>query len=177
MFKYPAIEFIKQVLDYNKGTGIFRWRRRPTYMFPTTRSCAIWNGKYAGKIAGYISEYGYREITINDVKYGAHRLAWAIVHGEWPPNGIDHENGKQDDNWIDNLRLANQYQNLQNQKKRSNNTSGYIGVSFENGKWAANITVDYKSKFLGYFTIKEDAYAAYLKAKTKYHTFNPIPRV
>jgi hypothetical protein len=70
-------------------------------------------------------------------------------------------------------------QNLQNQGLKTNNTSGYTGVSWskERNKWEAGITINYKQKCLGTFDSKEDAYQAYLTAKARYHTFNPVPRI
>ena len=51
---------------------------------------------------------------IYDKPYRAHRVIWALVHGEWPEGQIDHINGVRDDNRLENLRVVT---NQDNQKK------------------------------------------------------------
>lgn len=70
----------------------------------------------------------------------------------------------------DNLRFANVSQNIRNSKKYSNNSSGYKGVSYDQAsrKWRARIMVNGKSKHLGFFNTREEAYAAYCKAAVFY---------
>lgn len=63
------------------------------------------------------SEDGYRIITINQVNYLAHRLAWLYVHGEWPKYEIDHINRKPSDNRISNLRDVPHHVNMKNTKR------------------------------------------------------------
>ncbi|WP_170996193.1 hypothetical protein [Escherichia coli] len=54
-----------EVLDYNKETGIFTWKKK------LSARGAV------GKVAGTIS-YGYNAINIDGVRYFAHRLAWRL---------------------------------------------------------------------------------------------------
>jgi len=65
----------------------------------------------------------------------------------------DHKDGDRLDNRSANLRLCSELQNHQNQRKRSDNKSGYKGVSWSKKarKWEAYITVDKKRKYLGLF--------------------------
>lgn len=69
------------------------------------------------------------------------------------PKYIDHINGNGLDNRRCNLRPATGSQNLGNTGLRNTNTSGYRGVSWnkEKSKWEARISINGKSKFLGYF--------------------------
>jgi hypothetical protein len=46
--------------------------------------------------------------------YGAARLAWLYVHGEWPKNQIDHINRLRDDNRLVNLRDVTHTENCNN---------------------------------------------------------------
>lgn len=175
-----TIEFVRSVLNYDRLTGILTWKTRPRYLFKSFKSYRVWNARYAGKRAGNVIDRDYREIAVLNVKYAEHRLVWFYVYGVWPRYGVDHKDGDPSNNKIDNLRAATQRQNLQNQGLKTTNTSGYTGVSWAGDirkKWEAGITNNYKQIFLGYFDTKEQAYDAYLAAKAKFHTFNPIPRV
>src|SRR5262245_20120322 len=74
---------------------------------------------------------------------------------------VDHKNGNGLDNRRDNLRLATDRQNALNQRRRSDNTSGYMGVVRSGKRWLAQIHVGDKSIVLGRFHEPEDAARAY----------------
>jgi hypothetical protein len=57
----------------------------------------------------------------------AHRVIFTLTHGSWPPEQIDHKNGRKRGNGIANLRPATHAQNQHNQKTHRDNTSGYPG--------------------------------------------------
>lgn len=106
----------------------------------------------------------------------AHRFIFYCYHG-FLPEFVDHENGIKDNNWIDNLRAATQPQNMQNKiKPHSNNKTGLLGVSFSkcSQKYAAEIGVNGKVKYLGLFTCPIEAHQAYLTAKRQMHEFCTI---
>jgi hypothetical protein len=71
----------------------------------------------------------------------------------------DHQNHDGTDNRRSNLRPATGSQNIANGRRRSNNTSGYIGVSLfrQTGQWSSYLTVNYKRIHLGYFDQPEKA--------------------
>ena len=145
-------ERAKECLDYNPDTGEFRWK-----------SVAGKTNAYAGKSAGNLDPSGYVTIKVDYRKYPAHRLAFLIVNGEFPPELTDHINGVKNDNRWSNLRFADNSLNQRNAKISSRNTSGVPGVCFNKrkGKWVARImTQDGIRKSLGYFnTICEAAEA------------------
>ncbi|MBQ8026195.1 MAG: hypothetical protein IJ259_07255 [Oscillospiraceae bacterium] len=59
-------------------------------------------------------------------------------------------------------------ENIQSQKIRTDNTSGYTGVQrSKNGKWFATITFQKKTYRLGTFERKEDAVAARKQAEDR----------
>ena len=84
---------------------------------------------------------------------------------------VDHANRMKWDNRKKNLRICNHSQNLSNQKIRSDNTSGYKGVSWdkERMKWETRISTQGRSKFLGRYLTKEEAAQAYNEAALKYY--------
>jgi hypothetical protein len=151
-------ERLKQLLDYDPETGIFKWRVRRQRIF-------------IGRVAGNRAIKGYLFLAFDGKTYQCHRLAWFYVYGEWPKYQIDHINGIRDDNRIANLRLATPSQNLQNRPAPSSNTSGFKGVAWHKGarKWQAYISLNSKRMYLGLFSTKEDAYSAYCTAAIKHH--------
>lgn len=145
-------ERLREVLDYDPGTGVFRWRvSRP--------------GVHAGTVAGSVSaSQGYRFIWVNRSKYSAHRLAWLHAYGVWPAGELDHRNWVRDDNRLANLREATGAQNSQNRR-------GCAGFYPSGRGWRATIMVDGKSHNLGTFDTPEEASAAYVAAKKDLHPF------
>lgn len=173
-------DFLRQLLDYDPSTGVFHWRERPLSMFRTTpkrtaeHSRAIWNKRYAGKVISSVTAYGYARIQIFQTYYFAHRIAWMLMKHQWPVNDIDHINGNRLDNRISNLRDATRAENLQNLKKSGIGASGYKGAHWnsERRKWKSSIKLHGVTHHLGYFSSKEEAHNAYVKAKRRLHTFN-----
>lgn len=149
----PSIEVVKSLYSYDPETGIFR--------------LTIGRGGYpAGKIAGTLGNTGYLIISVDGARHPAHRLAWLLVHGFWPPAYIDHINRNRADNRICNLRLATQSQNNVNSCLRLDNATGHKGVMFDvrRKKYRAYIVVDSKQKHLGRFQEFDVACAAYDRA-------------
>lgn len=82
---------------------------------------------------------------------------------------VDHINGNTLDNRKKNLRVVSRSQNEWNRTKQRNNTTGYKGVTFKEGKYLARIRVFKKLHHLGYFKEKVDAANAYNLAAIKFH--------
>ena len=70
-----------------------------------------------------------------------------------PGMRTDHKNGDSLDNRRENLRHCTCHQNQFNMKKPKRNTSGIKGVTWDkqHGRWMAQISVNRKHIFLGYF--------------------------
>jgi hypothetical protein len=153
------VECVRSVLDYDPATGVLVWKSRQDRI-------GRWNTERVGKIAGTINDRGYIVVAINGKDFRAHRLAWAIVTGEWPEAEIDHRNMIKSDNRWDNLRPSTHSQNNQNKTAQSNNTSGYKGVSFckVSRTWSARMKVGTRYKFLGRYSTPEEAHARYVEA-------------
>lgn len=149
--KNVTIEELRDWLSYDPDTGDLIWKR----------------GKYEGNQAGWINKtLGYRQVNINRKIGYAHRMIWAMVHGEWPRHFIDHVNGDKADNRLANLRLASKSENVQNTPRRRDNTTGYKGVTFskQRQKYKAQIWLNGVNNHLGFFTCPKEAHEAYKKA-------------
>jgi hypothetical protein len=139
-------------------------------MFGASSYHGKWNARYAGTRAFTTVCKGYYTGRIDSARFYAHRVIWALHHGVWPKDQIDHVNGITTDNRIENLRDVDSAENMKNQKSRSNNTSGHIGVSWftRDSKWRASIKVGETRVHLGYYTKLDDAVAARKSAEIKY---------
>lgn len=147
------------------------WRNRNVDLFPCARTANSWNSRYAGKeTAQFKNGWGYQLISILGVKHIAHRVVWAMCHGEWPDGEIDHINRNPSDNRIENLRIATATENARNKGDYANNKSGYRGVTWHksSSKWMAQIKVFKKNIHLGLFNDPAEAGAAYQAAREKY---------
>jgi len=98
----------------------------------------------------------------------------AFILGKQEGFIIDHENRDRTDCRKQNLRHVTEQTNAINKGKQSNNTSGYVGVSWdkEREKWASHIKLNKTKKFLGRFDDLNDAIQARLDAELLYFGFN-----
>lgn len=146
--KILSYQELIEVLDYNKETGFFYWKKRIGKRI-----------QIGSKAGGIDKKTGYIRIKINKKRYLAHRLAWFYIHGYLPENDIDHKDQIRHHNWIDNLREVSKICNARNKKNSSVNISGVKGVSWnkKHKKWYANITINYKFKYIGIFDDFDEA--------------------
>lgn len=161
----PTPEELRQLLRYEPDTGKLFWRERQG----VTPEIKRWNTRYSGNEAGRVNGEGYRHVRVNGRDYKTHRIVWIWETGRWPVDQIDHINRIKTDNRFCNLREVTNAENHQNRNIVANNTSGYTGVSYEKGKWRANIKHMGKHHFLGYFGTAEEASRAYQEAKPMFH--------
>jgi len=159
------VSVLQDILEYDPISGKFWWKHR-------VDARPQWNARCAGKQTGSLNKAtGYETIRIFDKGYYAHRVAYALMTGEWPALGIDHVNGQRNDNrWV-NLRLATQSQNIMNSRKGSRNSTGYKGVCYDktHNVYVADICANGKSKRIGRYSTAEEAHAAYCKASADLH--------
>lgn len=149
---------VRELLDYEPDTGWLIWKiQRP--------------GKPAGSRAGYVNGiadqfHGYREVWVGKRVYHSARLIMFWMTGDWPEETVDHINlDRADDRW-ENLRLATQAENCANRGLKSDNKSGFKGVSWSQQaqKWYASIKIKGKSRNLGHYVNITDAATAYAEA-------------
>jgi hypothetical protein len=155
-------ERLKELLHYDKETGIFTWLNSPR------------NNVSTGSVAGRIDKKGYVRIVYQTKPYLAHWLAWFFVYNKWPDNELDHINGNPTDNRISNLRDVTRKQNMENKKIYKTNKSGYSGVTWHSRdkKWNVRIGHYGKRISLGYFDNLDEAIAVRIKAENKTYTHN-----
>lgn len=146
-----------ELLVYEPETGFLRWREGR----PPVR---------AGDIAGSVDKDGYRIVGVDYIRYKAARVGWLIHYGAWPDcRELDHKNGIQSDDRIENLRPATSQQNQANKRIHSNNTSGFKGVRrSKGGNWSAFICVNRRQICLGTHPTPEIAHAEYMRAATQH---------
>lgn len=157
---FPSPTEVAALLSYDGEDGTLRW------ISPT-------GGMLPGDLAGTTGYAGYRLVVIAGWRVAAHRIAWAIQTGEWPPDDmdVDHKDRDKGNNRWANLRLASRSQNNMNQGRRSNNRSGSKGVCqrSDTGRWLAYISAHGKTVRLGSFATKAEAIAARRAAEPIYH--------
>lgn len=145
---------LKQVLEYDPESGIFRWRVSRGRVKP-------------GLVAGCKDPDGYVVIRIYGEQYFAHRLAWLYIEGYFPENEIDHKDRDKANNRIKNLREVSRQCNARNTGNRSDNTSGVKGVFWHKraNKWQAQIKTNRKRESLGLYENFDNAVMARYRAE------------
>lgn len=154
------IQYLRECLSYDAETGNLCWISLPI----RARKSLI------GAVAGVIDRSGYRVVTFDGVRYLAHRLIWAHVHGSLPGQMIDHINRDKGDNRIQNLRLVDASQNAQNQPIHRPNKTGFAGVKKHHNRYVAVISFGKRvQKKLGSFATPEEAHECYMRHKRAMH--------
>jgi hypothetical protein len=149
-------ERLKSLLVYDPNTGVFCWRKN-------------------NKLAGTLHATGYWRVQIAGRPYLAHRLAWLYTYGCFSNFNVDHINHDRQDNRILNLRIVTRSENQHNRKRRTQSSSGFLGVSWfkPKNKWRAYIKANNKRHHLGWFSNVEDAVQARINAEHLYHPSRP----
>ena len=148
-------DYLHELLEYRDGKLFWKVRR----------------GKArAGQKSGFVGNRGYLLIVVNGKQRMAHRLIW-IMHGNYPVPMLDHINGDQLDNKIENLRSASASQNQRNQKLRKDSTSGIKGVSWrkQDKKWAGQVWHKNTLYRAGNFADKDECAAAVRELRESLH--------
>lgn len=162
-------------LATNSVAGFFIAREvSMTLRFPIGEKTVLVDDDYSSLMTEhnwYVSTCGRRVVgTINGNQVALHRHLIGAKDGQV----VDHINGDQFDNRMQNLRICTHAQNMRNRKMHSNNQCKVKGVYFDDrpGRtkpFVAGIRVDGKKIYLGSYHLLSDAEDAYKKASKKYH--------
>ncbi|MFC4221968.1 homing endonuclease [Escherichia phage UPEC03] len=150
-------EFLKTVsVDIQTGTIIRTSHKRSDLI-----------GKEVGsKIKG-----GYTRVYFKSKGYLRHRIIYYVATGKLP-DVIDHKNGVEAGDGIDNLREADQSRNCQNRTKRRVATSRFKGVCVRDQptgiRYIAQIKIDGKVKHIGSYRDEYEAAKAYDREAIKH---------
>jgi hypothetical protein len=151
---------LREMLDYDPLTGIFRWKKRQR-----NNTCNV------GQVAGTTpNNQGYCRVALDGRQYRAHRLAWLHVYGEWPAQDIDHIDRNRANNAIANLRDVSNRRNSWNTGTRSTNKTGLAGTygPTRYSKYIAQISHAGRRIYLGTFETPQEAHAAYCEAVARH---------
>jgi hypothetical protein len=170
------IKQLRELIRLEPETGLIFWQMRVVESFLCVdggyakRACSRWNSYVAGTEALAAINGGYKRGTLLGKPFHAHRVVWALFYGEWCSTNIDHINGDKSDNRPSNLRAATHEANSRNQKLRSSNTSGVMGVSWNeaNKAWIVRINAEGERKYLGKFQDFDAAVDARKRAEIQY---------
>lgn len=166
-----TVELLRMLFSYDPVSGELRHK-------------AARNGSPIGVIATSPQNHGYLTVCVNGISRFAHRIVWAIVHGELLERfeQIDHINGNRRDNRIDNLRCVTPSGNSQNVHVRNGVPIQGCHYNKSRQRWQSAISTNGKRVSLGRFDSEEEARAAYLRAKAVRHiptivagTATPLP--
>lgn len=172
----PTPDVLRQLLRYDEEAGVLFWRERPASFFregrgsyTQDRAARSWNKRYAGREALSVlhPHSGHKSGRLLGKMAKAHRVAWAVYHGNWPDGLIDHIDGDPTNNRIENLRVVHERDNARNRAIQHDNTSGCAGVSWHKKRkaWYARIGRGGRRVSLGYYPTKEAATEARLAAE------------
>lgn len=130
--------------------------------------------KVIGKTVGGDDGHGYLMCMLLRQKFKVHQIVWLLKTGEFPSKPIDHINRNRRDNRIENLRLAEDIENMQNLIASTKPTAG-TWKSPMSGRYCARLTHKGKKIYLGYFDTQEEANAAFVAEKKRVSAeFSPV---
>lgn len=122
-----------------------------------------------------VKKHGYKVVSLSKPGVIASATVHRLVATHFIPNPeskpkLDHIDNDRTNNHVSNLRWATNTENCRNKTASRTGSSKYLGVSWsENSqKWAADIRVNKKHVFLGYYWDEEDAAHAYDIAARQY---------
>lgn len=159
----PDREYLLAILGYDPISGVLTWKAAP---HPTMS---------VGAVAGSPHKtHGYVAVGIGRQYFKASRIIWLMMTGNDPGQTlIDHRDRNRSNNAWTNLRLATSADNARNQKVRSDNTTGFRGVTISRKgnyvSYRATIAMAGRNLYLGRFKTPELAAEAYRKKAVELH--------
>lgn len=150
-----TVEFAKAHFYYDAESGVL---------------CKVING--ALKPCLHLNDKGYLCAYIGNRRVVAHRIAWALMTGKFPADGLDHIDGNRTNNRWSNLREANPTQNMCNsatKRKVNDLPRGVVPVKKVRSSFLARIQYKKRNITLGVFSTPEEAGEVYQLAAEMLH--------
>jgi hypothetical protein len=127
---------LKELLDYDPETGLFRWRVDSAH-------------HKANEIAGATISSGYRSIGIDGRRYKAGHLAWLYMTGSWPDSRVCFRDKNPANTAWSNLCQSKGLFTANKPPLKSNKLGVKACASGEMGKYQAYIFVEGRQRWLG----------------------------
>lgn len=124
----PSKSYLNSIFRYEDGKLYWTVDRHPAIA--------------AGRLAGKKTNIGYRKIMVDGVFYSEHRIIYKMMNDSFDESKfIDHIDCDKTNNRIENLRLADKYQNMHNQAwpKRNECTKSKGIDVIKNGVFRARV--------------------------------------
>ena len=153
-----TLEQLNKDFKYDRANGVL------------VRKTANCNRVNVGDIVGSANSAGYQTVWINGKNRYVHRVIYFMLNGVYDLH-IDHIDQDKSNNKIENLRACTQSQNNRNIKSRSDNKSGFKGVSWSKAmkKWHAKVNSENRVVVSMYFDCLELAGLVASEGRNKYH--------
>lgn len=162
MIKYNVLSYkrCRYLFNYDSKNGNLIWKNITSNRASVGRNVG---NKYGQRIK-------YIQTSVDCKKFLVHRLVWLWHNKKMPKWEIGHIDGDSLNNRIENLGDITSTQNNMNLSKRSDNSSGFTGVSMHNGakKWVVQIQIDGNNKYFGLFEKLSDAIKKRKEINKKY---------
>lgn len=144
------------------------WESRFWSKVDKSESDACWNW------LGQLTSHGYGNLRLGNKMEKAHRLSYQLFTGTAlePQEIIDHQCRNRACVNPRHLLKCTQSENTQTSPVRSDNTTGFKGVSLKEGRYRARVTVQGKVHYVGVFDTAQEAGEAAKKARIRLQTNN-----
>lgn len=170
----PPIQFLHECFLYDPVRGTLTWRHRPRSHFLKEKGFNIWTSRYPGLPALSCRDelgYGHGEVRLLGKVYRLklHRVAYALMTGEFPPE-VDHRDNNPSNDRFDNLRAAGRNENCCNVRAHRDRIGGLPKwVTKVGRRYRAQVTSGGAPKFSAYFDTPDEAHAAAQEAADARH--------
>jgi hypothetical protein len=126
----PPLDVLRQNYRYDPHSGVLE-ARNYTYNKHLKKQVPTDNWR----VVKCVSDGGYIVTECNGKQLKAHRICWALHHGEDPyPLEIDHKNRKRNDNTIRNLRKATPSENSKNKDNPNRHKQRPVKITYPDGR-------------------------------------------
>ena len=148
-------EHLNSIFEYKDGSLFYK------------KSCGTMK---SGSKAGPSKPDGRIQVKVDGKLYLLHRIIFAM-HNGYLPEMVDHIDGNNTNNRIENLRAATHEQNSWNAKARQDNVVGIKNISYNKkyGSWTVRVQANNIRKYIGSYKSLDEAKGIAMAYRNKYH--------